>query len=97
MTFGRPDEPSQRTLKEDRRIASRQKSFAEVWADPGGTTLAIPCKVIDISKTGAKVSDFGEAPLPDDFVLHSAGVKYRAHVVWRRQKSIGVEFVAPQD
>ena len=90
MTFGFPERTPR--FDERRRGASRMKAFAEVWADPGGTALAIACKVLDISKTGAKLTEL-DAALPDDFVLHSAGAKYKAHVVWRRQKQLGVEFV----
>lgn len=91
MTFGLPSKA--RSAESERRIAARMKAFAEVWVDPGGTALAIPCKVVDISKTGAKIAET-EKTLPDDFVLNSGGVKYRAHVVWRRQKHVGVEFVS---
>lgn len=80
-----------RRVDQERRAAFRFQAFAEVWADPGGTNLAIPCKVLDISATGAKIAIL-DTELPDDFVLNSAGVKYHAHVVWRRQKQVGVEF-----
>jgi hypothetical protein len=84
----------------DRRAAPRMKSFAEVWADPGGMELAIPCRIIDISTTGAKL-DCGGATLPDSFVLHAGHAKHVAQVVWRRQTLVGVEFQkgakAPRD
>lgn len=75
---------------EDRREAARLKSYAETWADPGGMDPAIPCRIIDISSTGAKLES--RAPLPDDFVLHVGAAKHAAHVVWRRQSFVGVEF-----
>jgi hypothetical protein len=76
---------------EDRRAAQRLKSFAEVWADPGGMEPAIPCRVIDISTTGAKV-DCPHGTLPDAFVLTVGHARHVAHVVWRRQTFVGVEF-----
>jgi hypothetical protein len=76
---------------DDRRVAPRLKSFAEVWADPGGMDPAIPCRVIDISTTGAKI-DSPHGTLPDAFVLTVGHARHVAHVVWRRQTLVGVEF-----
>jgi hypothetical protein len=76
---------------DDRRTAPRLKAFADVWADPGGMEPAIPCRVIDISTTGAKL-DCAHGELPDAFVLHAGNLKHVARVVWRRQTMAGVEF-----
>ncbi len=76
---------------DDRRIAPRLKSFAEVWADPGGMEPAIPCRVIDISTTGAKI-DSPHGTLPDQFVLTVGHARHVVQVVWRRQTLVGVEF-----
>jgi hypothetical protein len=76
---------------DDRRAAPRMKSFAEVWADPGGMDPAVPCRIIDISTTGAKL-DCGGATVPDSFVLHAGHATHVVQVVWRRQTLIGVEF-----
>lgn len=79
---------------QERRVASRQKSYSEAWADPGGMEPAIPCKVIDISITGAKLGCNPGVNLPECFTLHFGHSKYAAQVVWRRpnQHQIGVEF-----
>ncbi|WBJ98906.1 PilZ domain-containing protein [Methylocystis parvus] len=76
---------------EDRRAAPRLKSFSDVWADPGGMEPAIPCRVIDISTTGAKI-DSPHGTLPDQFVLTVGHARHVAQVVWRRQTMVGVEF-----
>lgn len=76
---------------EERRTEPRLKAFAEVWADPGGMDPAIPCRVIDISRTGAKL-DCGAAALPELFVLAVGETRHVAQVVWRRQTLVGVEF-----
>ncbi len=94
MAFGAPEKKIE--AADERRIAARYKAAVEVWADPGGTANAVACKILDISKTGAKISVEEPARLPDDFILHSAGVKYLAHVVWRRQKQVGIEFIDSQ-
>lgn len=76
---------------DERRIAPRQKSFSDVWADPGGMEPAIPCRVIDISTTGAKI-DCPYGTLPDRFVLTVGNARHVAQIVWRRQTMVGVEF-----
>ncbi len=76
----------------ERRIASREKSYAEAWADPGGMQPAILCKIIDISFTGAKLCFWPAFPLPNDFILHTGHTKHPAHVVWREKDQVGVEF-----
>lgn len=84
---------SARAKAEERRIASRYKAYAEVWADPGGMAPAIPCKLIDISGTGAKLFCYpGNAALPEKFVLHTGHVKHVAQIVWRDKSMVGVEF-----
>lgn len=86
------DKSRQRTaVLSDRRAAPRHKSYADVWADPGGMEPAFPCRIVDISTTGAKIDGLG-ATLPDNFVLHAGQAKHVARVVWRRQTLVGVEF-----
>lgn len=75
---------------DERRTAARLKAYAEAWADPGGMEPAIPCKVIDISGGGAKLDC--QATLPERFTLHVGAAKHAAHVIWRRQTQVGVEF-----
>lgn len=76
----------------ERRIAERNKSYAEAWADPGGMNPAIICKIIDISHTGAKLAFNPNVKVPDRFILHTGFTKRPAFVVWRREAQIGVEF-----
>jgi hypothetical protein len=76
---------------DERRIATRLKSFTEAWADPGGFETAVPCRVMDISMMGAKIECQG-AVLPENFVLHIGAAKHLAQVVWRRQTLVGVAF-----
>jgi hypothetical protein len=78
-------------LADERRAALRHKSFSDVWADPGGMQPALPCKVIDLSTTGAKI-DSPYGTLPDRFVLTVGNARHVAQVVWRRQTLLGVEF-----
>ena len=86
--FGR----SSSTVANDRRVAPRLKSYAEVWADPGGVDPAIRCRIMDISATGAKIDTLG-SELPDRFILHTGGHRHAAEVVWRRPPLVGVTFL----
>jgi hypothetical protein len=76
---------------DERRMATRLKSFTEAWADPGGFETAVPCRVMDISMMGAKIDCHGGV-LPENFVLHIGAAKHLARVVWRRQTLVGVVF-----
>lgn len=76
----------------ERRIANRNKSYAESWVDPGGILPAIICKIIDISYTGAKLMFNPGVVVPDTFVLHTGASKRSANVVWRSKSEVGVEF-----
>lgn len=79
----------------ERRKASRQPLNAEIWADPGGTGLPVPCQVHDISARGARLSVASGIELPDGFFLKIAGETHRAVVVWRRgvhRPRVGVRF-----
>jgi hypothetical protein len=73
-------------------LAERYKSLAVAWADPGGMAPAISCRIVDISAAGARLMHRPEAPLPDEFVLHTGHVKHYALVVWRMTNEVGVEF-----
>ncbi len=78
------------TYLDERREAPRLKAYVEGWADPGGVHPAIPCRVLDLSRTGAKVEC--NSDLPENFILVLGGVHHPAEVVWRRQNQIGVAF-----
>jgi hypothetical protein len=82
------------SVTQERREAPRLKAFVEGWADPGGVAPAIPCRVLDVSRSGAKVEYFG-AELPDMFILVIGGAQHPAEVVWRRQNQVGVAFRVP--
>jgi hypothetical protein len=73
---------------------------AEIWADPGGTSLPIPCTVLDISDGGAKISVESGGLVPDAFFLKIGSSTHRAKVVWRRQFKrlyVGMHFLSADD
>ncbi len=78
-------------LQLERRGAARLNYLVEAWADPGGVRPALPCEIIDLSTTGARI-DCGAAVLPKLFILALGHERHVAEIVWRRQTLIGVAF-----
>jgi len=63
-----------------------------------GTALG-PCRMIDISRTGARLESAKAQTLPDDFILllsHDGRLRRQCLVVWRSETAVGVEFVPLQ-
>jgi hypothetical protein len=75
----------------ERRKAPRVKSSVDSWADPGGVAPVIPCRVIDMSTTGAKI-ECADQDLPDHFILVLGASQHVVEVVWRRPNLVGVAF-----
>jgi hypothetical protein len=54
---------------------------------------SIPCKLLDLSSSGAKLSS--ERTLPDAFyVMFGPNLKRWCSVMWRNRDQVGVKFVA---
>ena len=54
------------------------------------------CRIIDISGTGARLGVLQPEALPDEFLLllsHDGKLSRLCSVVWRRDKSVGVQFI----
>jgi PilZ domain len=76
----------------ENRIASRQRVFKAGTIEFGGG--AINCTVKNLSETGAALEVVTPLFIPDRFTLFvpSAQFKRPCHVVWRKEKRIGVAF-----
>ena len=83
-----------RTIKE-KRETTRQKSYGDIWVDPGELATPIFCKVLDISHGGARLMVQGASILPDAFVMCMATSKRHARLMWRSGQEVGVEFEKP--
>jgi hypothetical protein len=60
--------------------------------------VKLPIKVLDISRSGARLSADGPATLPDEFVLQiNANLARWCRVKWREGEQIGVEFIDPRE
>jgi len=95
MTSSRRIGFSRNRTIEEKRETTRQKSYADIWVDPGELATPIFCKVLDISHGGARLIVQGASILPDAFVMCMATSKRRARVMWRSGQEVGVEFEKP--
>jgi hypothetical protein len=76
----------------ENRIASRKRVLKAGTIEFGGG--AIDCTVKNLSETGAALEVVTPLFIPDRFTLFvpSAQSKRPCHVVWRKEKRIGVAF-----
>lgn len=83
-------------MNSEKRRSSRQNITAPGWVDIGNKASFKRCKLIDISDTGARLFIEDIEDIPDTFSLHLSGYGlpcYLCNVVWRRDNTIGVEFL----
>jgi hypothetical protein len=77
----------------ERRKSARRTHGSPAWIRLDGSFATRPCRVLDLSPTGAKLSVEGE--ITQSFVLllslNSAGRK--ARIKWRRGHQAGIQFV----
>ncbi len=88
---GRSKYPS----SDEKRRGSRQKTYADIWVDPGDVANPVFCRVLDISHEGARLSVQDHAILPDTFHMRMGSSRHAAKVMWRSGQQIGVEFQKP--
>lgn len=82
----------------DRRQEPRQRvvrAAITVVEGSDGPAGALPCVVLDISKSGARLHVHSPTETPDRFqlVVESENSSHRCEVVWRRDNEVGVKFV----
>jgi hypothetical protein len=58
---------------------------------PDGTI--VPCRVVDLSKTGARLSVSSILGIPEILELRNRGMTHRVQVVRRSPRSLSVKFV----
>jgi hypothetical protein len=76
----------------EHRIATRHRILKAGTIEFSGD--AIPCTVRNISETGAALEINSPLWFPDQFTLSitSDGLRKPCHIVWRREKRIGIAF-----
>jgi hypothetical protein len=76
----------------EHRVATRRRMFkaGTIEFDGGG----IDCTVKNLSETGAALEVVTPLFIPDRFTLFvpSDQFKRRCHIVWRKEKRIGIAF-----
>jgi hypothetical protein len=77
---------------EEKRETTRQRSYGDIWVDPGEFATPIVCNLMDISHGGARLIVQGNSVLPDAFVMCMGTSKRSARVMWRSGQEVGVEF-----
>ena len=77
---------------ERRRYPRRTVDRPAKFFIPGGG--ALPCRICDVSRGGAKLRIGWTGALPDGFYLQDAftGVRRAARIVWRGISAFGVRF-----
>ncbi len=77
---------------EKKRAADRKRVLKAGSIEFGGG--AIDCTVRNISETGAALEVVSPLFIPDRFTLffHTDHVRRPCHIVWRKEKRIGVAF-----
>lgn len=83
-------------MQREKRGTTRHDVTYRSWLKYGVDPVLVPCRMNDISATGARVSVQASAEVPDIFVLQlsQTGRTYRpCRVAWRTEDEIGVEFL----
>jgi hypothetical protein len=79
------------TKREDRRMIRHQSA----WITLNGQATS-ECRIMDISKKGAKIVPDGSAPVPAHFELafirENDQRRHPCEVIWRRGRMVGVKF-----
>jgi hypothetical protein len=75
---------------DEHRIATRHRVLKAGTIQFGGG--AIDCTVRNISATGAALDVASPLGIPAQFTLVTDGTHRSCHVVWRKEKRIGVTF-----
>ena len=83
------------TRKDERRKASRRHQNVAAWVRPEGSFAMQPCKLIDMSSLGVRISVDRPEALAGTFLLLTSrsGSARRVRLKWRQGNQIGAEFV----
>jgi hypothetical protein len=84
--------PSKVSIMEEHRVAQRRRMLKAGTIEFGGG--GIDCTVKNLSETGAALEVVTPLFIPDRFTLfvRSDRLKRTCHIVWRKEKRIGVAF-----
>lgn len=80
----------------EKRKDHRQPLKYPAKIDLGDGAPHLPCELMDVSVSGARIIVEDQSKLPDRFILLLAaehGTMRRCKVIWREDNSLGLEFV----
>ena len=75
----------------DRRRAKREPADVDATIILPSTIMR--CRAVDVSKTGARLSLTSILGIPEEFDLRIRGRTYRAKVVRKTPRELGVQFI----
>jgi hypothetical protein len=81
-------------LASDKKVAS-QATHLTAWVRRGRHDTPLPCKVIEMSSTGASIGA-PDIALPNEFILlltPDGAVSHHCKVVWWQAPMVGVTFL----
>jgi hypothetical protein len=83
------------TRSKERRKSIRRGENVDAWVRTDGSFAKQPCKLIDISNMGIRISVERPEGLTSTFLLLTSrgGAARRVKMRWRRGNQIGAEFV----
>ena len=85
-----PSVAGRRDSMDEHRIATRHRVLKAGSIEFGGG--AIDCTVRNLSATGAALEVTSPLGIPAQFTLVTDGKHLPCHIVWRKEKRIGVTF-----
>jgi hypothetical protein len=77
----------------ERRKSARNTQGAAGWIRPDSSFAVRPCRVIDLSPTGARLSIEGEIPQSFALLLSQNSAGRKARIKWRRGNQVGIQFI----
>jgi len=80
---------------QDRRRERRQRTARAAITRFDGPLSPVPCVLLEISKSGARIHVHDSSLVPDSFQLHveTDNTVHVCNVVWRKAEEVGVQFL----
>jgi PilZ domain len=79
----------------EKRGSVRRDARYSVWIAYGEDRTLVPCTLLDVSQSGARLMLPGNEDVPDNFVLllsEHGRARPQCRVAWRHKDKVGVEF-----
>jgi hypothetical protein len=84
----------------EQRTNLRRDTRYSVWIAYGDDNTLVPCSLLDVSQSGARLLVPGNEDLPSEFLLllsEHGRARRQCRVAWRRRDRIGVEFTLAEE